>query len=347
MSVVLEQLSSVDVVNQSDLAQRLLNAACAELVRLAQRPSREALDAFVKEARSAFHRQSARVPDTDESRPSYCLGQLGMIVEFAETARVQKVPEEALAALRDSKMRLLIVTTLTEHGRMRVGDLAARLDKYSQNLAVPVKELADAGLLERQQLGRTVFLSATPMGSAAAKSLRRSTEPQSAGSTATATPNPVAEHVDRGTTAIRSMMLALCKRVCEADETRWFDEAKAAADAMASRLFGAVPRSGAATQSGQGFRRHLLLKQLVDSGWHLLRESDYWLFADDPVAYLPGVLYALGDNVRLNVMEYSAWAERMGAASRAPGGTSAQLLGLMAHTRSVPDLTRSAGAFAR
>ena len=321
---VFPELANVDAAQHPDRAQSLLNAGCAEAVRLVQQPSRSALDAFLRAARAAFVNQSSRVADGTESQPAYCLGQLGMLVEMVQAARLQKIPEEALSALSESDVKRSIVKALVTHGRLRMRDLAEQLGKYPQNLVAPVRELAQVGLVERQELGRTVFLSATPLGTAASEPFAAST-PEPAKQPTVSPPQPAGSNV----VDPRALVLSLCERVQKAPPGARYSEAQNAAAEFARHR--ALPQAGgtALPRSTENRERHLLLNKIVECESYLLRNADLPLFGEDPVSYLPGVLAALNDGIALNVIQCVDWTERMIGARVMPGGTSAQLLGVV------------------
>src|SRR5262245_45116534 len=109
--------------SDSTAVQPLFNAACAQLVRLVQRPSREDLERFFADARTALHSLSALDPEEQNWRSGFWVGQLTALVEIAQAAGFQKVPDPVLSAIRDSELKRKIVSTLCAHGRLRVTDL--------------------------------------------------------------------------------------------------------------------------------------------------------------------------------------------------------------------------------
>jgi DNA-binding MarR family transcriptional regulator len=248
-----------------------------------------------------------------------------MLVEIAQMATVQKVPQQATSALRESELRKSIVAALLDVGRMRMRDLAERLQKFPQNLALPVRELVNAGLVDRQELGRTVFLSATPLAAAALEEIGGNRTVKAA----TAVPERTGTRLPAPATADpRALVLALCERVRSAPKAAQFREAEAAAAefarATAARRFTRLPQRVSENQE-----RHILLTKLADCESYLLRDADLYLFGEDAASYMPGVLMELQQGIALNVMRHLEMTERIIAARMMPGGTSVQLLGLV------------------
>jgi DNA-binding MarR family transcriptional regulator len=328
-----------DAGREPETLESICRVAAAEIVRLIQQPSRSHLDRFLKSARNAFHRLSAGV------HPDYELGQLGMLVEIARTARLQKVPDEALAAMSDSRIKQSIVRTLLRDGRLRVTDLAMRLGMRTQNLASPTRELAEAGLLDREELGRSVFLSATPMAAEALQhipapsiAIAASNAERSVGdAAATAAIEPPPPLVTRApidlTAEIRRHISAFSERVQMAPDTvRMADQA---AREFEQRFAIELEQHAERTSKSCEAQRVALVKRLAEYETAHVPDADLGFLGDDPAVYFPGVLTLLPEGgAVLRVMRYVEVARELPQAGVKPAQTSARLLYIAAQRRS-------------
>lgn len=320
------ELGQLDPAANADRFQNLLDAASADLMRLAQEPSRDALDEFLEAARAALQRLPSFDPDVSAEQSAFSVGQTSMLIECAQWARLQKAPDQIVVMLRDSAIKRQMVRTLVMHGRLAMNVLAARVNKRPGNLLIARRELVQAGVITREESGRNVYLSATPLGAAALEQLGTETpgmlDLRSAEADALARAEATLDEAVRVEAhgrserayadgpqpdrqrEVRDYVLAGRARVWAEPE-----EAMPAAADEAARGFGARFAADARHRTrtcpgGHLYSHQALASKLADCGSYLLTDQDLCLVASDPGMYLPLVLQPLAEGMALNVGIY-------------------------------------------
>jgi hypothetical protein len=167
---LLESLKSAGLADiQSDRSieklQDRMNALCEQLIYAFTEPLVDRVEPFLVHLRKAG---SILVGEKDLQRdPSYSLGQLHAIAQVAEMVRHQKVPRRAAEVLVNHKDAQSIARIVFERGSIGLSQLAAELQKKSQNLRPVLEDMQTAQLLRRDELGRNVVFSPTPLTRAA------------------------------------------------------------------------------------------------------------------------------------------------------------------------------------
>jgi DNA-binding MarR family transcriptional regulator len=327
------ELNDLDVAAQSDDVLGLLNAASLELVRLLQQPAREPLDQFLEASRASLHQVTLQVPEATGQEPLFTLGELAMLVEMAQAARHLKLPDQALKQLGDSPFKHSIVQVLVAAGRMRVSELAERLDKFPQNLVTPCRDLVEAGLIEREEIGRSAFLSATPLGRAALKHLedsgRTPVKPTVADAFTQAT-KPQSSRV--GVPEVVPFVLQQCGLVEQKPPDERIAAAVRAAEAFEVRFSGST-EPAEKTRRPANEASLALAQDVAGSESVLLKQDDLKVLGAEPGIYMPGVLRPLHNGIALDCLKYTGAIQRLVDARTPPGVTAVHLLGTMAFQR--------------
>jgi DNA-binding MarR family transcriptional regulator len=329
------ELNDLDVAAQPDDVLGLLNAASLELVRLLQQPAREPLDHFLEASRASLHQVTLQVPEATGQEPLFTLGELAMLVEMAQAARHLKLPDQALKQLGDSHLKYSIVEVLVAAGRMRVSELAEQLDKFPQNLVTPCRDLVEAGLIEREEIGRSAFLSATPLGRAALKHLdetRRTPGVRPRVPEAfTRAAKPQSSRVEAAPEVV-PFVLQQCGLVEQKPPDERIAAAVKAAEAFEVRFSGSTEP---AEKTGRPANEAslALAQDFAGSESVLLKQDDLKILGTEPGIYMPGVLRPLGNSIALDCLKYTGAIQRLVDARTPPGVTAAQLLGTMADQR--------------
>ena len=145
----------------------LTRAAFSELLSVLFLDLTEHVEPFVRDAKRAFFAVREQAPSDYHRSAIFHLGRLAAIAELAQIARAQSIPSEAAGVVVNSEVARDIGKILLSEGSLRPSDLAARLEKHSQNLHRVVELMVKAGLLRRDEFGKSVMLSATPLTRAA------------------------------------------------------------------------------------------------------------------------------------------------------------------------------------
>lgn len=148
-----------------------MSGVYALLLEVVQQPQRSAVEAYVKEMERAFKSVKSHLGREELNSWGFRAGQVDALLGIGRRSRIQKVPDEVIATLASSKVRTDVLQELVGQGRMRLSELAERLDKQVPNLVAPTRELAALGLLEREEFGKHVWLSALPLATAALEEL--------------------------------------------------------------------------------------------------------------------------------------------------------------------------------
>src|SRR5262249_6779557 len=94
---------------------------------------------------------------------SFYVGQFHALAELAEAVRHMKVPAEAAAVILNRGDALEIARILTERDAVTKSELAQLLSKQQSNLHRVLQEMERCGLIRRDEIGRSVVYSPTPL----------------------------------------------------------------------------------------------------------------------------------------------------------------------------------------
>ena len=153
-----EELESMD---------RLLRASLSELLSILGGRRAEPAEEFLKSAKRVFFAIREHVEGDYARNPMFYLGQLRAIAELAQMVRGYSVPAEAANIMMRSDVAKEIAKAVLAQGAISPTELGRRLERHSQNLVKVTKMMVRAGLLRRDEYGRSVRLSPTPLTAAA------------------------------------------------------------------------------------------------------------------------------------------------------------------------------------
>ncbi|MBZ5682045.1 MAG: hypothetical protein LAO24_18255 [Acidobacteriia bacterium] len=150
-----------------DRIQDLLNAAQLQLLNIFTEPLVDRVEPFLTSLRRAGSIVATAAGPQAHQAPAYYLGQLDAMAELGELTRRQKIPQAAARVLINFSDAHRIAAIVFEHGSIGLARLADKLGKPSQNLHGILREMQAAQLLRRDDLGRNVLFSPTPLTRAA------------------------------------------------------------------------------------------------------------------------------------------------------------------------------------
>jgi DNA-binding MarR family transcriptional regulator len=169
---LLDLLRSDDLKQKSseqrfDQIQDQINATYVQLMNVFSEPLADRMEPFLAHVRRGASVFAGMEPKDFKMDSSYYLGQLHAIAELAEMVRHQKMPRPAAEVLIRHSDAQAIVRIVFERGSIGLTQLAAELHKKSQNLHTVLREMQAAQLVRRDELGRNVLYSPTPLTRAA------------------------------------------------------------------------------------------------------------------------------------------------------------------------------------
>ncbi|MBZ5682044.1 MAG: MarR family winged helix-turn-helix transcriptional regulator [Acidobacteriia bacterium] len=144
----------------------LLKAAQLQLLHIFTEPFTDRVETFLSCVRRAGSVVAATAGPV-HTNPAYFLGQLDAMAELADLTRQQKIPPTAAKVLINHSDAPRIAAIVFEHGSIGLTRLAEKLGKHSQNLHSILRDMQAAQLLRRDELGRNVLFSPTPLTRAA------------------------------------------------------------------------------------------------------------------------------------------------------------------------------------
>jgi DNA-binding MarR family transcriptional regulator len=152
---------------QLERLQDQMSAVCVQLINAFTEPLVDRVEPFLTHVRRAVSVLVGVVKKDFQQEPSFYLGQLHAISEMAEIARHQKVSRAAAEVLINHSDAHAIARIVFEHGSIGQSQLAEKLQKRPQNLHGVLRDMEAAQLLRRDELGRNVLYSPTPLTRAA------------------------------------------------------------------------------------------------------------------------------------------------------------------------------------
>jgi hypothetical protein len=148
---------------QLERLQDQINGICVQLINAFTEPLVDRVEPFLMRVRRAAS-ILVRIAQKDFQRDtSYYLGQLHAIAEIAEMVRHQKIPRAAAEVLINHSDAQAIARIVFERGSIGLSQLASELQKKSQNLHAILRDMQAAQLLRRDEFGRNVLFSPTPL----------------------------------------------------------------------------------------------------------------------------------------------------------------------------------------
>ena len=164
---LLEMLSSGGLQEkpdeQLDQLQDRMKALYIQLTNVFTEPLADRMEPFLMHVRRAASVLAGDGQKDFRRDSSYYLGQLHAIAELAEMVRHQKMPRSAAEVLIKHSDAPAIARIVFERGSIGLTQLAAELHKKSQNLHTVLREMQSSQLVRRDELGRNVLYSPTPL----------------------------------------------------------------------------------------------------------------------------------------------------------------------------------------
>jgi hypothetical protein len=148
---------------QLERLQDQINAVCVQLINAFTEPLVDRVEPFLMRMRRAASVLVGIAQKDFQRDTSYYLGQLHAIAEIAEMVRHQKIPRAAAEVLINHNDAQAIARIVFERGSIGLSQLASELQKKSQNLHAILRDMQAAQLLRRDELGRNVLFSPTPL----------------------------------------------------------------------------------------------------------------------------------------------------------------------------------------
>lgn len=143
--------------------QDQINATYVQLIHVFTEPLADRMEPFLAHVRRGASVFAGMEPKDFQMDSSYYLGQLHAIAELAEMVRHEKMPRPAAEVLFRHGDAHAIARIVFERGSIGLTQLAAELHKKSQNLNTVLREMQAAQLVRRDELGRNVLYSPTPL----------------------------------------------------------------------------------------------------------------------------------------------------------------------------------------
>jgi hypothetical protein len=164
--IVLKALMREDLAGKSDAditaLQRSINAELIRLLNALTSPFTGLLEEFLTQMQQVAAVSTVTMDDYSRN-PAFYLGQIYAFAEIAETVRHMKVPAEAAAVVLNRSDALAIARLVVERDAITKAELASHLSKPSQNLHLVLQEMERCGLIRRDEIGRSVVYSPTPL----------------------------------------------------------------------------------------------------------------------------------------------------------------------------------------
>jgi len=165
-AAALKALLGHDLVGKAEAdiraLQRLLNGEMLRLLHALNSPFTAPLEEFLREMQQVSSVCEATMDDFSRDRAFY-LGQIHALAEIAETIRHMKVPPDAAAIVINRSDALAIARLVVARDAITKAELASELSKHSQNLHHVLLEMERCGLIRRDEIGRSVVYSPTPL----------------------------------------------------------------------------------------------------------------------------------------------------------------------------------------
>jgi len=166
-ATLLALLSSEGIQEKSDTQldqlQDRMKAVYVQLINVFTEPMADRMQPFLMHVRRAASVLAGAGQKDFRRDASYYLGQLHAIAELGEMVRHQKMPRSAAEVLIKHSDAPEIARIVFERGSIGLTQLAAELRKKSQNLHTVLREMQSSQLVRRDELGRNVLYSPTPL----------------------------------------------------------------------------------------------------------------------------------------------------------------------------------------
>jgi Cu/Ag efflux pump CusA len=143
--------------------QDQINAIYVQLIHVFTEPLADRMEPFLAHVRRGASVFAGTEPKNFQGDSSYYLGQLHAIAELAEMVRHEKMPRPAAEVLIRHGDAQTIARIVFERGSIGLTQLAEELQKKSQNLNTVLREMQAVQLVRRDELGRNVLYSPTPL----------------------------------------------------------------------------------------------------------------------------------------------------------------------------------------
>jgi hypothetical protein len=143
--------------------QDQINAIYVQLIHVFTEPLADRMEPFLAHVRRGASVLAGMEAKDFQTDSSYYLGQLHAIAELAEMVRHEKMPRPAAEVLIRHGDAHTIARIVFERGSIGLTQLAGELHKKSQNLNTVLREMHAVQLVRRDELGRNVLYSPTPL----------------------------------------------------------------------------------------------------------------------------------------------------------------------------------------
>jgi len=155
---------SLEAKSDEEIAalQRTINVAITSLLNALSSPFTVPVENFLAEMQQVIAGNPVSMSECTRSHAFY-FGQIYALAELAGTVRQMKVPMEAAQVALNRSDSHPILSQVVEHDAITKAGLATALGKPSQNLHAVLQELEECGLIRRDEVGRSVVYSPTPL----------------------------------------------------------------------------------------------------------------------------------------------------------------------------------------
>ena len=151
----------------------MLRVLAGECLTAVANPYAEATEQIQYALRQALSRID--LPSGQDA--SFITGGLHVLLELCSIARNQKIPAKTADILARSLIARQIASAVLSRRSLSPSQIADMLEKSSQNLVPIEKEMVEAGLLRRDEFGKSVRYSPTPLLESCFSVLALSREP--------------------------------------------------------------------------------------------------------------------------------------------------------------------------
>lgn len=144
------------------ILQQAINVAITRLLNALTSPFSAGVEKFLGEMQRVTASNPIPMSECSRNRVFY-FGQIYALAELAGTVRHMQVPLEAAGVALNHADAGPILRLVVERDAITKAGLATELGKASQNLHPVLQKLEECGLVRRDEVGRSVVYSPTPL----------------------------------------------------------------------------------------------------------------------------------------------------------------------------------------